>query len=110
MHSRRTPMVRPILVAGEWRSGRGEVYASRYPADDSVNAEIAAASVADAEEAIEAADAARRRPDWAGLKPHERAAILYRIAGIIRSRSEELARLQLRDNGKPIAETRALVA
>jgi betaine-aldehyde dehydrogenase len=103
-------MLTPILVAGEWRPGRGDVYTSRYPADDSVNAEIAAASVADVEEAIEAADAARRRPDWADIKPHERAAILYRIAAQIRERGEELAQLQRRDNGKPITETRALVA
>src|SRR6516165_4425922 len=103
-------MLSPILVAGEWRRGRGDVYASRYPADDTVNAELAAANVADVEEAIEAADAARRRPEWNGLKPHERAAILYRIAGIIRDRADELAKLQLRDNGKPISETRALVA
>jgi betaine-aldehyde dehydrogenase len=103
-------MLSPILVAGEWRRGRGDVYASRYPADDTVNAELAAANVADVEEAIEAADAARRRPEWSALKPHERAAILYRIASIIRRRAEELAKLQLRDNGKPISETRALVA
>ena len=69
-------MLSPILVAGEWRRGRGDVYASRYPADDTVNTELAAANVADVEEAIEAADAARRRPEWSGLKPHERAAIL----------------------------------
>ncbi len=103
-------MLMPILVAGEWRRGRGDVYASRYPADDSVNAELAAASVADVEETIEAADAARRRPDWAGLKPHERASILYRVSALIRERAEELAQLQRRDNGKPITETRALVA
>ena len=103
-------MLSPILVAGEWRRGRGDVYATRYPADDTVNAELAAASVADVEDGIEAADAARRRPEWSALKPHERAAILSRIAGIIRDRAEELAKLQLRDNGKPITETRALVA
>ena len=102
--------VLPILVAGEWRRGRGDLYASRYPADDSVNAELAAASVADVEEAIEAADAARRRAGWANLKPHERASILFKISSLIQSRAEELAQLQRRDNGKPISETRALVA
>src|SRR5262245_112399 len=100
-------MIMPILVAGEWRRGRGEVYASRYPADDTVTAELAAANVADVDEA---ADAARRRSDWANLKPHERAAVLYRVASLIRERAEELAHLQRCDNGKPINETRALVA
>jgi acyl-CoA reductase-like NAD-dependent aldehyde dehydrogenase len=102
--------VEPILVAGEWRSGRGARYASHYPADGSVNAEIDAASVEDVNEAIEAAHEAWQRPGWRGLKPHERAAILHRIAALIRGRAEELAHLQRRDNGKPIAETRNLVA
>ena len=102
--------MKPILIGGEWREGRGAAYATRYPADDSVNAELRAASAADVEEAVQAADRAWRRPDWRGLKPHERAAVLYRISSLIRSRSEELAQLQRRDNGKPISETRALVA
>ena len=99
----------PILVGGEWRRGRGPVYATRYPADDSVNAELAAASVDDVEDAIQAADAAWRRPNWRDLKPHERASILHRISSLIRTKTEELAHLQRRDNGKPIGETRALV-
>jgi betaine-aldehyde dehydrogenase len=103
-------MMKPILVAGEWRTGRGAAYASRYPADDSINAELAAASTEDTVEAIEAADAAWRRPNWRDLKPHERAGVLYRISALIRERAEELAQLQRRDNGKPINETRALVA
>ena len=36
--------------------------------------------------------------------------LLYRIAGGIRERAEELAQLQRLDNGKPIRECRALVA
>lgn len=103
-------MVMPILVGGEWRQGRGAVYASRYPADDSVNTELAAASVEDVDEAIRIADAAWRRSDWRDLQPHARAGILYRISTLIRERAEELAQLQRRDNGKPINETRALVA
>jgi betaine-aldehyde dehydrogenase len=102
--------MKPILVGGEWRQGAGAAYATRYPADDSVNAELAAASLADTEEAVQAAHTAWQRPDWRGLKPHERAGILFKISSLIRSRAEELAQLQRRDNGKPITETRALVA
>ena len=100
----------PILVGGEWRQGRGAAYATRYPADDSINAELAAASVADVEEAVQSAHDAWQRPDWRGLKPHERASILFRVGSLIGQRSEELAQLQRKDNGKPITETRALVA
>lgn len=98
-----------ILVAGQWRPGRGATYASLYPADQSQNAEIAAANADDAQEAVQLADQAWRRADWAGLKPHQRAAVLHRIADGIQARHEALAQLQRRDNGKPISETRALV-
>ncbi len=81
-------MVMSICVGGEWRQGRGGVYATRYPADDSVNAELAAASVEDADEAIRIADAAWRRPDWRDLQQHARAGILYRISTLIRERAE----------------------
>ncbi len=99
----------PICVAGEWRRGRGHAYASIYPADGSVSAELHAASAADASEAVERANDAFRRTDWAARKPHERARVLYRVAEGIRARREELAQWQRRDNGKPINETRALV-
>ncbi|BBU31717.1 aldehyde dehydrogenase [Burkholderia sp. THE68] len=99
-----------IYLGGEWRQGRGNQYASIYPADQSVNAEISTANADDAREAVEIADRAYRKADWAGLKPHQRAAILHRIANLIEARHEALAQLQRRDNGKPISETRALVA
>ena len=102
--------IEPIYIGGEWRRGGGEVYASHYPADGSVTAELAAASLDDVNAAIDAAHAAWQRPNWRDIKAHERAAILYRIAALIRERSEALAQLQRRDNGKPISETRALVA
>ncbi|PYE13413.1 betaine-aldehyde dehydrogenase [Paraburkholderia silvatlantica] len=99
-----------IFVGGEWRRGCAATYASVYPADQSVNMEISTANADDANEAVDAADAAWRRADWAGLKPHQRSLVLYRIADLITARHEALAQLQRRDNGKPIGETRALVA
>ncbi len=98
------------LIAGHWRNASGPAYQTEYPHDASTVATLHAATAADVDEAVQAAESARHRPDWAGLKPHDRAAILHRIAAGIRSRGEELAQLQRLDNGKPIKETRALVA
>jgi len=98
------------LIGGRWRDGSGPLYSTEYPADGSVVAELHAASVADADDAVQAAEAARHRPSWAGLKPHQRALLLHRMAAGIRDRAEELAQLQRLDNGKPVSETRALVA
>jgi betaine-aldehyde dehydrogenase len=98
------------LIAGHWRDASGPIYTTEYPFDGSAVATLHAATVADVDEAVQAAEHARHQPAWARLLPHERAALLYRIAGGIRERAEELAQLQRLDNGKPVSETRALVA
>jgi acyl-CoA reductase-like NAD-dependent aldehyde dehydrogenase len=98
------------LIGGRWRDGSGLLYSTEYPADGSVVAELHAASLADVDEAVQTAETARHRPNWAGLKPHQRALLLHRMAAGIRDRAEELAQLQRLDNGKPVSETRALVA
>ncbi|MDT8893467.1 aldehyde dehydrogenase [Halomonas sp. I1] len=103
-------MTLKIFVAGEWREGRGDPMVSRFPADGSVNAELNAASLDDVEKAIATADAAWRAPAWRERLPHERAEVLYRVSDLIRERLDELAALQTRDNGKPLAEARGLVA
>ncbi|WP_417328735.1 aldehyde dehydrogenase [Halomonas cupida] len=103
-------MTDKIFVAGEWREGRGDPLVSRFPADGSINAELNAASLDDVEDAVQAADIAWRAPSWRDRQPHERAEVLYRVSDLIKARLDELAALQTRDNGKPLAEARGLVA
>lgn len=98
------------LLAGRWRDASGPAYTTEYPHDGSTVAELHAASAADVDEAVQAAEQARRQPAWARLMHHERAGMLHRIAQGIRARGEALAQLQRLDNGKPIKECRALVA
>ncbi|HFZ2227028.1 aldehyde dehydrogenase [Pseudomonas aeruginosa] len=102
--------IQPICIAGEWRAGGGDLYESLYPATGEAVARLHAASLEDVEQAMAGAHRAFRESGWAQRKPHERATVLYRIATLIRERSEELAQLQRLDNGKPIRETRNLVA
>jgi len=99
-----------ICIAGQWRRGGGPQYDSHYPATGEVVATLNAASADDVEQAIQGAQQAFEQSGWAQRKPHERAAVLYRIAQLIREDAERLAQLQRQDNGKPISETRALVA
>src|SRR5581483_8050626 len=61
-------------------------------------AEETDAAVARAKEAFAA---------WRGVAPPERAAVLHRLADAIAERREELAQLEARNVGKPIAEARA---
>ncbi len=58
----------------------------------------------DAEMAVEAAWSAFS--DWASTSPQQRAGILYRAAGIVRERKDELAVLLTREQGKPLTETK----
>jgi betaine-aldehyde dehydrogenase len=99
-----------ICVAGEWRLGGGDLYDSLYPATGEAVASLHAASLSDVEESISRAHHAFSTSGWAQRLPHERATVLHRVAQLIREEAETLAQKQRLDNGKPINETRALVA
>jgi len=99
-----------ICIAGQWRPGGGAEYNSLYPATGEPIARLRAASLDDVKEAIEGAQYAFVHSGWAQKLPHERAGILYRVAQLIREQAESLAHKQRLDNGKPINETRVLVA
>ena len=93
-----TEPVRKILVGGEWYE-TGETLDVTSPFDGSVVAPVAYGGRADAERAVDAAAKAMETP----LPAHERAAILDRVAGLLRERREELARTISQEAGKPIA-------
>ncbi|WP_199507238.1 MULTISPECIES: aldehyde dehydrogenase [unclassified Psychrobacter] len=101
--------MKKIFIAGQWKLGRGKPTKSHYPADYSQNAEISTASVDDVNDAILAAEAAWRDPAWRNSLPSEKAAILFKAANLLEEKKTFLAKLQTRDNGKPISETTGLV-
>lgn len=74
------------------------------PATEETLAELPEAQIQDVEEAIARAKAAF--PAWRALAPGERADLMRRLAEAIDDRSEELARLEARNAGKPIADAR----
>ena len=104
-----TPHIKTYF-AGQWRDASGLAYSTEYPATGETVAQLNAGTSQDVDEAVRFAEVARHQPDWAGLMPHQRAAILHNMAALIRERGEELATLQRLDNGKPVKECRALVA
>jgi len=109
-HRMSTSNILDICIAGQWQQGRGQCYDTCYPATGEVVASLNAASQADVEDAIQGAQRAFETSGWAQRRPHERAQVLHRIAQLIRENAENLAQRQRLDNGKPILETRALVA
>ncbi|NLS06088.1 aldehyde dehydrogenase [Rhizobium sp. P32RR-XVIII] len=97
----------PFLIDNQWRQGAGKPFLSINPADGSVAGEIAGADASDINEAVAAARRALVHPSWANLKAHERARLLYRMGDLVRTNADDLARTQMRDNGKTFAECRA---
>lgn len=93
-----------LHIGGEWiESASGSTFKTVSPATGEVIAEVAEGGAPDIELAVEAARRAFEGP-WRSLDAAERGAILWRIADTIEERSEELARLESLDNGKPIRE------
>jgi len=99
-----------LFIGGEWEPGTGAEITSLYPADGSINRVLKGASRADGERAIARALKAQADPAWRGLKPHERARYLARIADGIEANAARIAFIQTRDTGKTLRETGALVA
>ena len=93
------------LIAGQWvDAGDGRTIAVRDPATDEVVAEVSDASQAQIEQGVEGI--VRAQASWSRTAPDERAEVLTRISAIMGERREDLARLMVRENGKPIREAR----
>ncbi|MEW9530460.1 aldehyde dehydrogenase family protein [Microbispora sp. NPDC049125] len=94
-----------LFINGEWAESQGEErHKTVNPATEEALAEIAWASEADVDRAVESARKAFAT--WSALPGAERAKYLFRIARIIQERARELAVLESLDNGKPIRESR----
>jgi acyl-CoA reductase-like NAD-dependent aldehyde dehydrogenase len=88
-------------------TGTRELLRVHEPATGATLAEVPEAGVEDADAAIAKAKAAF--PSWRSLAPAERAGLLRRLAATVEERAEDLARLEARNVGKPIADARGEV-
>lgn len=95
-----------LFLDGAFRaSADGRRTALVDPATEEVFTEVAAATVSDVDAAVTSAQKAWEG-GWRDLAPGKRAEILYRVARVLREHNEELAQLERRQIGKPIAEAR----
>ncbi len=100
----------PFLIGDRWETGDGASFPVVNPADGSEVGRVATASAGDVDRAVAAARKALSDPSWAKLKFHERGRLLSRVADLLERETEPLARAQMLDNGKTIAECRSQVA
>src|SRR5688500_18576993 len=75
------------------------------PATEQVMAEVPRAGIEETDAAV--ARAKEAFPQWRAVSPGDRGALLHRLADSLAERGEDLARLEARSVGKPIADARA---
>ncbi|MBA2359939.1 MAG: aldehyde dehydrogenase [Actinobacteria bacterium] len=77
------------------------------PATEETIAEVPGATVEEADRVIEVAK--RAYPAWRAVNPGDRARLLRKLGGLVEEHGEELARLETRNVGKPISDSRGEV-
>ena len=77
------------------------------PANQEVLGVVPEADADDVNRAVSAARHCFDSGDWPGKTHQERGRILLKLADVIRNRTDELARLECLNNGKPIVEAEA---
>ncbi|MGR3804413.1 NAD-dependent succinate-semialdehyde dehydrogenase [Marinibacterium profundimaris] len=90
-------------VNGKWCAGvTGETFTVTDPANGAQLGEVASLTADQSRAAVDAAQAAFDH--WAGLLPQERSAILRRWFDLLGAHREDLARIMVLEQGKPLSE------
>lgn len=97
-----------LFIGGEWRRGNGEEITSLFPADRSLNRVLPGACEKDVDEAIGRAQEAAKVPAWRHMLAPQRADILHKISAGLVKNADRISRIQSRDTGKTLTETKAL--
>jgi acyl-CoA reductase-like NAD-dependent aldehyde dehydrogenase len=93
-----------LLIDGAWTNAAdGKTYENRNPATGDLIAAVSDAGRADVDAAVAAARRAFTTGKWPGFSASRRGKVLYKIAQLIAENADELAALEVRDNGKTIA-------
>ncbi|GJH19697.1 betaine-aldehyde dehydrogenase [Caballeronia novacaledonica] len=96
-----------LYIGGEYVDATsGETFDTLDPATGETLARVQQASEADTDRAVRSAREGQR--EWAAMTAMQRSRILRRAVDLLRARNDELAAIETRDTGKPIAETRAV--
>lgn len=96
-----------LLIDGQWVEPRaGKRFDVEDPATGQTIARVAEGQAADIDRAVAAARRALESGDWSRSKPADRARLLLRLADLIEAHGEELAELEVMDNGKPLTFAR----
>ncbi len=107
MASTAAPAELQLYIDGAFRpAADGRTFVDTDPATGAPLSRVHAAGPDDVDAAVAAAR--RALPGWAATPAAERGRILQRAADLLRARNADIARLEVLDTGKPIAEAEAV--
>jgi acyl-CoA reductase-like NAD-dependent aldehyde dehydrogenase len=93
------------FVGGEWvAAADGSTFTTRDPGTGLPLAEVSAMGAADIDQAVQAADEAYRTTGWPQMSPHERGALLHRLADLVEQHKPILGQIEALDAGKILAQ------
>jgi len=98
------PKHRDLYYDGKWQKPKGGYLETWNPATGDSLGQVAEANTADVDAAVQAAHKAFR--EWRKVKPVERAALMKKVAAVLRANADELAMLDAANCGNPIREMR----
>ncbi|HLQ65816.1 MAG TPA: aldehyde dehydrogenase family protein [Candidatus Limnocylindrales bacterium] len=94
-----------MLIGGDWRDAvSGRRFRTLNPATAEPILDVAEGDAPDVDLAVRAARAALDGP-WGKMSASERGALLWKLSDLIQKHTDEIARLETLDTGKPIAES-----
>jgi betaine-aldehyde dehydrogenase len=99
------PKHRDLYYGGAWHEPRGGYLDTLNPASGESLGPCAEANPADVDAAVQAAHQAFK--DWRRTKPLERAALMRKVAAVLRDHADELAMLDAANCGNPVREMRS---
>ncbi|MFU8927674.1 (Z)-2-((N-methylformamido)methylene)-5-hydroxybutyrolactone dehydrogenase [Acinetobacter puyangensis] len=98
-----------LYINGQFEDGAA-TFDSINPATGQVWAKMPEARTDQVNRAVDAADQALQKPEWAGLTASQRGKLLYKLADLVEQAALRLAEIETSDTGKIIRETSSQIA
>src|SRR5579859_2287098 len=96
-----------LIVGGQERPAKsGATFESIDPSSGRLLAVVAQALPEDIDDAVAIAREAFDTGPWTKMKPAERARLLWKVSELVRRDAEDLAKMESRDNGKPLRQAK----
>jgi phenylacetaldehyde dehydrogenase len=94
---------RKMLINGKWvEAASGKTFPTYNPATGEVLARVSEGDREDIDRAVKAARAAFETGPWRKMSPSERGRVIWKLGDLVEKHLEELAELEMLDNGKPL--------